>query len=52
MRVAKSLHWLHVVSNPGLTFYGVQGFQWSRTCHYAGNFAKAEAHGLETFKKI
>jgi transposase len=23
LRVAKSLHWLHVVSNPGLTFYGV-----------------------------
>jgi len=22
-RVAKRLHWLHVVSNPGLTFYGV-----------------------------
>jgi transposase len=23
VRVAKTLHWLHVVSNPGLTFYGV-----------------------------
>jgi len=23
LRVAKRLHWLHVVSNPGLTFYGV-----------------------------
>ena len=23
LRVAKSLHWLHVVSNPALTFYGV-----------------------------
>jgi transposase len=23
LRVAKSLHWLHVVSNPSLTFYGV-----------------------------
>jgi len=23
VRVAKRLHWLHVVSNPGLTFYGV-----------------------------
>jgi transposase len=23
VRVAKSLYWLHVVSNPGLTFYGV-----------------------------
>lgn len=36
LRVAKTLHWLHVVSNPAVTFYGVHPKRGTQAMNYFG----------------